>query len=72
MAIQAESVIRKGIAISYALKLYQRERVTLAKAAELSGPGLYDFMRVCKDNRIPVFDVSRANLVDGLKGLIPA
>ena len=47
-------MIHKGIAISYALWLYQREPVTLAKAAELSGPGLYDVMRVLKDNRIPV------------------
>jgi predicted HTH domain antitoxin len=50
------------------LWLYQQGRVTLAKAAELAGVDLYDFMVICKDNRVAVIDVSRIDLQDELKG----
>jgi len=53
---------------SYALWLYQRERVTLAKAAEIAGVTLYDFMSLCKSNQIPVLDISRDELVAELAG----
>ena len=72
VAFQAEPVIRKEIATSYALWLYQHERVTLAKAAELAGLDLYGFMLVCKDNRIPVIDVSRTDLLEDLSGFSAA
>ena len=72
VAFQAEPVIRKEIATSYALWLYQQERVTLAKAAELAGVDLYDFMRVCKDNRVLVIDISGIDLLEELSGFKPA
>jgi predicted HTH domain antitoxin len=72
VAFQAEPTIRKEITTSYALWLYQRERVTLAKAAELAGLDLYDFMQVCKDNRTPVIDISRTDLLEELSGFTPA
>ena len=68
VAFQAEPVIRREIASSYALWLYQRERVTLAKAAELAGLDLYDFMQVCKDNRVSVIDISRTDLLEEING----
>ena len=71
VAFQAEPEIRKEIQTSYALWLFQRERVTLVKAAELAGLDLYDFMAVCKDNRVPVIDISRDELLEGLTGLNP-
>ena len=72
VAFQAEPVIRKEIATSYALWLYQQERVTLAKAAELAGVDLYDFMQVCKNNRVPVIDISGTELLEELSGFKPA
>ena len=71
VAFQAEPEIRKEIQTSYALWLFQRERVTLVKAAELAGLDLYDFMAVCKDNRVPVIDISRDELLEELTGLNP-
>ena len=68
VAFQAEPTIRKEIATSYALWLYQHARVTLAKAAELASLDIYDFMQVCKDNRVPVIDVSRSDLLEELGG----
>jgi predicted HTH domain antitoxin len=68
VAFQAVPDIRKEIATSYALWLYQHARVTLAKAAELAGQDIYDFMQVCKDNSVPVIDISRTELLEELSG----
>lgn len=72
VAFQAMPEIRQEIKTSYALWLFQRERVTLVKAAELAGVDLYDFMAICKENRIPVIDISREELLEELTGLNPA
>lgn len=72
VAFQAEPTIRKEITTSYAMWLYQQERVTLARAAELAGLDLYDFMQTCKDNRIPVIDLSRTDLLEELSGFAAA
>lgn len=71
VALQAVADIRKEIQTSYALWLYQCERVTLAKAAELAGVSLYDFMGICKSNGIAVIDMTRQELVDELSGFAP-
>lgn len=63
--------IRQEIRTSYALWLYQRERVTLVKAAELAGISLYEFMNTCKTSRIPVIDITRAELLEELSGFNP-
>lgn len=68
VAFQAEPILRKEITTSYALWLYQQERGTLAKAAELAGTDIYGFMQNCKDNHIPVIGVSRDELVEELGG----
>jgi len=72
VAFQALSSIRQEIRMSYSLWLYQQERVTLARAAELAGFNLYDFMSICKANRIPVIDVTRDELLEELAEFPPA
>lgn len=68
VAFQAIPQIRQEVRTSYALWLYQRTRVTLVKAAELAGMDLYDFMSICKENHIPVIDISRDELQAELNG----
>ena len=72
VAMSAEPEIKKEIRNSYALWLYQRGRVTLVKAAELADVDLYDFMAICKDNQVPIIDISRDELVEELTSLNPA
>ena len=67
VAFQSAADLRQEVRASYALWLYQRERVTLAKAAEVAGVCLYDFMSLCKANQIPVIDLSREDLVAELE-----
>jgi len=63
--------IRQEVRASYALWLYQQERVTLVKAAELAGVDLYDFMSICKANQTPVIDITRDELLEELAGFNP-
>lgn len=72
VTFQAMPDIRREIRTSYALWLYQRERVTLVKAAELAGVNIYDFMSICKTNGVPVIDMTRDELLEDLAGFNPA
>lgn len=68
VAFQALPDIQQEVSRSYALWLYQHERVTLGKAAQLAGLDLYDFMALCKANRVPVISLSRDDLLADLSG----
>ena len=69
VALQTELTIRHEMRTSCALWLFQRGRVTLGKAAELAGVDLYDFMLICKENRVPVIDPSREELMAEMNGI---
>lgn len=69
VAFQGAADTRQELRTSYALWLFQRERVTLAKAAEVAGVSLYEFMNLCKSNQVPVIDMSRDELTAELEGL---
>jgi predicted HTH domain antitoxin len=38
-------------------------KVTITKAAELAGMDIYDFMAACKQNQVPVIDISKEELL---------
>jgi predicted HTH domain antitoxin len=69
VAFQGAASVREELRQSYALWLFQRERVTLAKAAEVAGMSLYDFMALCKASQIPIMDISREELTAELARL---
>lgn len=68
VAFQGAADTRQELRTSYALWLFQRERVTLTKAAEIAGVSLYEFLNLCKSNQIPVIDMSRDELTAELEG----
>ena len=65
---QTDTDIQQEIRLSYAIWLYQQQRVTLGKAAELAGVDIYDFMSFCKANKVPVIDLSRDEILEELEG----
>lgn len=69
VAFQGEQTICHDVKLSYALWLYQAERVTLSKASELAGVDIYDFMAECKASRIPVIAIERAELIAEMESL---
>lgn len=71
VAFQAIPEIQQEMRTSYALWLYQKERVTLVKATELAGISLYEFMAICKANRVSVIDITREELLEELTGINP-
>lgn len=66
VAFQTVSDIKQEVCIAYALRLYQQERVTLVKAAEITSVNLYDFMVICKKHQIAVIDITQEELLDEL------
>ncbi len=64
--MQTANVIEREMRVAYALALFKDSRVTLSKAAELAGVTVYEFMSVCKQNRIPVIDISKEELLQEL------
>jgi predicted HTH domain antitoxin len=69
VAFQSPIDIEKDIRLSYSLWLFKNARVTLAKAAELAGLDIYDFISACKQNDVPVIDIGKEELEEELAGM---
>lgn len=69
VAFQTQHQIQRDISLAYALRLFQDERVTIAKAAELAGLDIYDFIAACKKNQVPVINTSREELLEEVQGM---
>jgi predicted HTH domain antitoxin len=67
---QAHAQIEHDMRLAYALWLLKGAKVTIAKAAELAGLNIYEFIKACKDNQVAVIDISRDELLEELEGLI--
>jgi predicted HTH domain antitoxin len=48
----------KEIQLSLALILFKQSKVSITKAAKIAGMDLYEFMKECKKNEIPVLNFS--------------
>ena len=69
--MQTTDVIEREMRVSYALALFKAARVTLSKAAELADMNIYDFIKICKENQIPVIDITREELLQELESMGP-
>lgn len=69
MALESEQIVQQEMKLSYALRLYKHAKVTISRAAQLSGMDIYQFMAACKQEEIPVIDVSKDELETELKGM---
>ncbi|MBP6739175.1 MAG: UPF0175 family protein [Leptospiraceae bacterium] len=48
----------KELQLSLALILFKQSKVSITKAANIAGMDLYEFMKECKRNEIPVINIS--------------
>jgi len=69
MALESEQLVQQEMKLSYALRLYKHAKVTISRAAQLAGMDIYQFMAACKQEEIPVIDVSKEELETELKGM---
>jgi predicted HTH domain antitoxin len=57
--------------LNYSLWLFKNVKVTITKASELAHLDIYDFMAACKQNQVPVIDISQQELLDEVAGMQP-
>jgi len=70
MAMHTAQEVKQEIRLSYALRLYKAATVTLVKAAGLADLDVYDFMQCCKEEKIPVIDVTKEELEDEIASML--
>lgn len=66
---QVHAQIEHDMRLAYALWLFKGAKVTIAKAAELAGLNIYEFIKACKDNQVSVIDITKDELLEELEGL---
>ncbi|MEE9425427.1 MAG: UPF0175 family protein [Methylococcales bacterium] len=70
MTMQSEQKVKQETRLSYALRLYKTANLTLSKAAELANLDIYEFMRCCKEEQIPVINVTKEELQKELESMV--
>ncbi|MBL0265742.1 MAG: UPF0175 family protein [Leptospiraceae bacterium] len=53
-----KSTLIKELQLSLALILFKQSKVSISKAANIASIDLYEFMKECKKNEIPVINIS--------------
>jgi predicted HTH domain antitoxin len=56
--------LAKEIQVSLALLLFKQSKISIGKAANIAGMDLYEFMKECKKNEIPVICITVDELND--------
>jgi len=69
VTFQSAADIERDMRLSYSLWLFKNARVTLSKAAELADLDIYEFIAACKQNEVPVIDISKEELLEELAGM---
>lgn len=65
---ESETELKKDIKISLAIRLYRLEKLTIGKAAQLSGLSRYDFETLLSEHEIPISNLSLDDVLgDSLK-----
>ncbi len=69
MALRKKQTVEQEMRLSYALQLFKSAKITLSKAAQLAGLNHYEFIDACNNERIPVIDISKEDLLEELDNL---
>ena len=59
----------KEMKMNNALILFMQGKVSVSLAAELSGLDLYEFMYQCKQNKIPIYNLSPEDIDNELESI---
>lgn len=65
-----EMELKKNIKISLAIRLYQLQKLTIGKAAQLAGLSRLEFDNLLTDNRIPISNLDINDINSDTKKLI--
>ncbi|WP_114748826.1 UPF0175 family protein [Pleomorphovibrio marinus] len=64
-----ESGLQKDIKLSYAMRLYQLQKLTIGKAAQLAGMSRLEFENKLADNQIQISNLTYEDVLDDLEKL---
>lgn len=67
---ETESEFKKSIKISLAMRLYKQQKLTIGKAAQLSGLPRFEFETILSENEIPISNLSINDVMNDSKKLI--
>lgn len=60
---QSENELKKGIKLSLAMRLFQQNKLTLGKAAQLAGLSRYAFENALAENNVPISNLTAQDVL---------
>jgi predicted HTH domain antitoxin len=66
---ETEDELKQRIKIILAMRLYRLHKLTLGKAAQLSGLSRFEFETVLSENEIPISNLTINDVMDDIKKL---
>jgi predicted HTH domain antitoxin len=64
---ETETEFKQRIKISLAIRLYKLQKLTIGKAAQLSGMSRFEFETLLSENEIPISNLSLGDVLDDIK-----
>lgn len=61
---ESENDLKKDIKFSLAIQFYQKQKLTIGKAAQLAGLSRYDFETLLAENNIPISNLSIDDIIE--------
>ena len=66
---ETEAELKQGIKTSLAMRLYRLQKLTLGKAAQISGLRRFEFETLLSENEIPISNLTIEDVMDDSKKL---
>ena len=66
---ETEAELKQGIKTSLAMRLYRLQKLTIGKAAQLSGLPRFEFETLLSENEIPISNLTIDDVMDDSKKL---
>ncbi|MEI8203014.1 MAG: UPF0175 family protein [Bacteroidota bacterium] len=66
---ESESELKQRIKSSLAIRLYRLQKLTIGKAAQLSGLSRYEFEKLLSESEIPISNLSLEDILGDVKKL---
>jgi predicted HTH domain antitoxin len=66
---ETEAELKKRIKTSLAMRLYKLQKLTIGKAAQLSGLSRFEFETLLSENEIPISNLTISDVMDDCEKL---
>ena len=61
---ETEAELKQGIKTSLAMRLYKLQKLTIGKAAQISGLSRFEFETLLSENQIPISNLTIEDVMD--------